>query len=71
MHDRTPPPVWRKSSASNPQGNCVELAVLGPDRVGMRNSRDPHGAVLDCPPEALGAFLASVRDGALDGIGPA
>lgn len=71
MHDRTPPPAWRKSTASNPQGNCVELAVLSPGRVGMRNSRDPHGAVLRCPPEALGAFLATVRGGALDGIGPA
>lgn len=71
MNDCTPPPAWRKSSASNPQGNCVELAVLGRGRVGMRNSRDVHGAVLDYSPEALDAFLAMVREGALDGIDPA
>ncbi|TCK20038.1 DUF397 domain-containing protein [Pseudonocardia endophytica] len=58
--------VWRKSSASNPQGNCVELAMLEHGRVGMRNSRDPHGAVLDYPAVALDAFLGMVRDGALD-----
>lgn len=67
MDDRAPLPAWRKSSASNPQGNCVELAVLASGRVGMRNSRDVHGAVLDYPADALGAFLAMVRDGALDG----
>ena len=71
MDDRTPHPAWRKSSASNPQGNCVELAVLGASRIGMRNSRDAHGAVLDYPPEAVEAFLGAVRDGALDGVGPA
>lgn len=69
MSDRTPPTTWRKSSASNPQGNCVELAVLEPGRVGMRNSRDVHGAVLDYPADVVGAFLDVVRDGALDGIG--
>ena len=71
MDDRTARPAWRKSSASNPQGNCVELAVLGPGRVGMRNSRDTQGAVLDYPPEALHAFLTLVREGALDEIDPA
>lgn len=64
-------PTWRKSSASNPQGNCVELAVLEPGLVGMRNSRDPHGAVLAYPAGAVDAFLTVVRDGALDEIGPA
>ena len=69
MDDRTPLPAWRKSSASNPYGNCVEMAVLGTGRIGMRNSRDVHGAVLEYPPEALEAFLALVRQGALDGVG--
>ncbi len=69
MNDDASVPAWRKSSASNPQGNCVELAVLDSGRVGMRNSRDVHGAVLDYPAEALAAFLATVRGGALDGVG--
>lgn len=69
MNDETPFPAWRKSSLSNPNGNCVELAALDSGRVGMRNSRDVHGAVLDYPADVFGAFLAVVRDGALDEIG--
>ena len=32
---------WRKSSASNSQGACVELAKLGSDEFAVRNSRYP------------------------------
>jgi hypothetical protein len=40
---------WRKSSYSNDggQGECVEVAGL-PDRVAMRDSKDPAGPVLAC-----------------------
>jgi len=31
--------TWRKSSYSNPYGNCVELAELADGRVAVRNSR--------------------------------
>ena len=37
---------WRKSSASNSQGACVELAKLGSDEFAVRNSRYPDGPAL-------------------------
>ena len=37
--------VWRKSSATADQGNCVEIACEGPSLL-VRDSRDPSGAVL-------------------------
>lgn len=60
--------AWRKSTASNPQGNCVELAQLDSGRVAMRNSRDVNGVVLDYPSEALGSFMGAIRAGVLDDI---
>lgn len=54
--------VWRKSSRSGAQGNCVELAWPGRDAVAVRNSRDPHGPVLVYDRADLAAFLADVRN---------
>lgn len=36
---------WRKSSHSNSQGACVELAPL-PGGIAVRDSQDPTGPVL-------------------------
>lgn len=55
--------AWRKSVASNPSGNCVELAARRDGSVAMRNSRDPQGARLVFSRAELGALFAAVRRG--------
>lgn len=57
------PPVgaWRKSSFSNPSGNCVEAAELG-GGVALRDSRFPHGPALVFTSAAWEAFLRRVDD---------
>lgn len=63
--------AWRKSTRSNPSGNCVELAALpGGAGVAVRNSRDPEGPALIYTPDEIVAFLLGVRDGDFDDLLP-
>jgi uncharacterized protein DUF397 len=61
--------LWRKSSASNPSGNCVELAALADGGVAVRNSRYPAGPALIYTRAEVAAFLAGVRNGEFDDLG--
>jgi Domain of unknown function (DUF397) len=61
--------AWRKSSYSNPSGNCVELTQVPGLGVAMRNSRDPYGAVLIFTPAEVAAFLREAKDGHFDDLG--
>lgn len=54
--------VWRKSSHSNPSGNCVEAALVG-GGVAVRNSRFPDGPALVFTRAEWKAFLRGVKDG--------
>lgn len=55
----THPPRWKKSTKSNHQANCVEVAHLG-DRTGTRDSKNPTGPVLIFDTTRWKAFLGSV-----------
>lgn len=60
--------AWRKSVASNPNGDCVELALLPAGGVAVRNSRGPHGAALIYTRAEIAAFLAGAKAGEFDDL---
>jgi hypothetical protein len=49
--------VWRKSSYSGGQGNCVEVAVMPGNIVAVRDSKDRAGAELIFSGNAWTAFV--------------
>jgi hypothetical protein len=58
--------VWRKSSFSGNEYECVEV-VLGQGQVLARDSKDRTGPVLAFPAVAWSEFLTALVDGELDG----
>ena len=59
---------WRKSQASNPSGNCVEVAALPGGGIAMRNSRYPSGPALVYTRAEISAFIAGIRNGEFDDL---
>ena len=62
------PLTWRKSSVSNYQGNCVEVAVLADGGVAVRNSRFPDGPRITYTRAEMSAFVQGVRAGEFDDL---
>ena len=52
---------WRKSSFSGSNGDCVEVAFLASDHVGVRDSKATAGPYLRFPPSAWTAFVGDIR----------
>jgi Domain of unknown function (DUF397) len=59
---------WRKSTASNPSGNCVELAELADGGIAVRNSRHPTGPTLVYTRAEISAFILGVQGGEFDDL---
>jgi hypothetical protein len=56
--------TWFKSSRSNGQNNCVEVAFLGSGSVALRDSKDKgRGPVMVFTPSEWDAFIAGAMDG--------
>ncbi len=60
---------WTKSSLSLSNGNCVEVASMPGDHIGVRDSKDAEGPVLRFTPDEWNAFLGGVRNGEFDKFG--
>lgn len=58
--------TWRKSSYSNGQSNCVELAVLAEGRIALRDSRNPARGALLPTARQWHRLLRATKAGALD-----
>ncbi|MCQ6251502.1 DUF397 domain-containing protein [Streptomyces solisilvae] len=70
------PFVFQKSSYSNPQLECVEVATNVPNVVAVRDSKDPDGRILRFTPAAWADFrsvlAASAGSSSREcGVGPA
>lgn len=52
---------WRKSSHSGDNGNCVEVAALSSDHIGIRDSKNPAGPMLQVSRKEWRSFIARMR----------
>jgi hypothetical protein len=50
--------VWRASSYSGGQGNCVEIADNVPALIPVRDSKRPAGPVIAFAPHAWHTFIS-------------
>lgn len=61
--------LWRTSSKSGTNGDCVQVATNLANLLGIvpvRDSKDPDGGLLAFSPDAWSEFTIAVRDGEFD-----
>ncbi len=56
---------WRKSTYSNGDGDCIEVAISLADIVPVRDSKDPHGPTLTFTVTAWRSFITAIHAGEL------
>ncbi len=56
-------PYWIKSSLSYANAQCVEVASLPGGAVGMRDSKNVNGPMLQFTLSEWQAFIAGIRNG--------
>ena len=61
-----PRAIWRTSSHSGGNGNCVQVAANLPGIIAVRDSKNPAGPELIFSPPSWSAFTTAVRAGNLD-----
>lgn len=66
MTDDQTPATWRKSTFSNTQAACVEVADLVNGGRAVRDSKNRDGGVLRFTEAEWSAFTAGVRSGEFD-----
>jgi hypothetical protein len=52
---------WRKSRHSAPDSQCVEVAQAADEAIGVRDSKQPDGAVLEFSAAEWGIFLRQLK----------
>ncbi|MFJ2777950.1 DUF397 domain-containing protein [Kitasatospora sp. NPDC087315] len=67
LEPNTPITQWRKSSHSNGQGDCIEVADGVPNTVPVRDSKDPDGPALAFSTDSWQSFVAGIRAGDFPG----
>lgn len=58
--------LWRKSTFSADQGNCVEVASNLLGLRGVRDSKNPTGPALAVSPAEWSTFVSGLKDGSLN-----
>ncbi|GIF01117.1 DUF397 domain-containing protein [Paractinoplanes rishiriensis] len=55
--------IWRKSTRSSGGDNCVEVSFAQDGSVGVRDSKNRDGAILEFTATEWDSFLGGVRAG--------
>lgn len=59
---------WKKSTKSQGNSNCVELAEIGKNVVAIRDSKNKNGPALTFSRTDTADFISYIKSGGLDDI---